>query len=71
MTIRWEFYGRRDELGGLLGKMRQDRWFFGTIHGRCRIGKTASVQQALSTLAEDESNARPALLVQLPDTSRR
>ena len=69
MTIRWGFYGRRDELGGLLEKMRRDRWFFGAIHGRRRIGKTALVQQALSTLVEDESNARPALLVQLPDSN--
>ena len=69
MTTRWEFYGRRDELGGLLEKMRRDRWFFGAIHGRRRIGKTALVQQALRTLAEDESNARPALLVQLPDSN--
>ena len=69
MTTRWEFYGRRDELGGLLERMRQDRWFFGAIHGRRRIGKTALVQQALNTLAEDESNARPALLVQLPDSN--
>jgi len=67
MTIRWEFYGRRDELGGLLEKMHRDHWFFGAIHGRRRIGKTALVQQALSTLAEDKSNARPALLIQLPD----
>ena len=42
MTTRWEFYGRRDELGGLLEKMRRDRWFFGA--GRRRIGKTALVQ---------------------------
>ena len=69
MTTRWEFYGRRDELGGLLEKMRRDRWFFGAIHGCRRIGKTALVQQALSTLAEDESNVRPALLVQLPDSN--
>ena len=54
-------------MGGPLEKMRQDRWFFGA--GRRRIGKTALVQQALSTLAEDESNARPALLVQWPDNN--
>ena len=45
MTIRWEFYGRRDELGGLLEKMRQDHWFFGAIRGRRRIGKTALVSR--------------------------
>ena len=69
MTIRWEFYGRRDELGGLLEQIRRNRWFFGAIHGRRRIGKTALVQQALSTLSGDEPNARPTLLIQLPDSN--
>ena len=69
MTAPWEFYGRREELGSVLEQMRRDRWFFGAIHGRRRIGKTALVQQALSTLAADEANARPALLVQLPDSN--
>ncbi len=67
MTRRWQFYGRRDELGCLLDHMRRGRWFFGAIRGRRRIGKTALVQQALNTLAEDQASARPALLVQLPD----
>ena len=66
MTTRWEFYGRRDRLGGLPEKMRRDRQFF--VAGR-RIGKTALVQQALSALKEHEANARPAPLVQLPDSS--
>lgn len=65
MTTRWDFYGRRDELGGPLEKMRRDRRFFGA--GRRRIGKTALVQQALSTLAKDQENARLAL--QLPDSN--
>ena len=65
----WTFYGRRDELGNLLAEMRQQRWFFGTIRGRRRIGKTALIQQALTTLAEDEPNGPPVLLVQLPDSS--
>ena len=67
MTTRWDFYGRRDELGGPLEKMRRDRRFFGA--GRRRIGKTALVQQALSTLAKDQENARLALLIQLPDSN--
>ena len=65
MTTRWEFYGRRDRLGGLPEKMRRDRRFF--VAGRRRIGKTALVQRALS--AEHEANARPALLVQSPDSN--
>ena len=69
MSNSWTFYGRRDELGNLLKEMRQQRWFFGTIRGRRRIGKTALIQQALMTLAEDEPNGPPVLLVQLPDSS--
>lgn len=67
MTTRWEFYGRRDRLGGLPEKMRRDRRFFAA--GRRRASKTALVQRALSALAEHEANASPALLVQLPDSS--
>ena len=65
----WTFYGRRGELGNLLEEMRRQRWFFGAIRGRRRIGKSALVQQALKTLAEDEPNGTPVLLVQLPDSS--
>ena len=69
MRSHWTFYGRRDELGALLEKMRGDQWFFGAIRGRRRIGKTALVQQALNTLAEDKPGQRPTLLVQLPDST--
>lgn len=67
MAPFWDFYGRRDELGRLLETMRTGRWFFGAIRGRRRIGKTALVQQALTTLQQDEPGPRPAILVQLPD----
>ena len=69
MSKRWTFYGRQDELGALLEKMRGEHWFFGAIRGRRRIGKTALVQQALNTLAEDKPSQRPTLLVQLPDST--
>ena len=65
----WSFYGRRDELGCLLEHMRRRRWFFGTVRGRRRIGKTALIQQALATLGEDEPDSAPWLLVQLPDSN--
>ena len=65
----WRFYGRHEELGGLLQTLRRGRWFFGAIRGRRRIGKTALLQQALQTLSEDESAARRTLLVQLPDSN--
>ena len=67
MVRHWEFYGRRDEVGRLLETMRAGRWFFGAIRGRRRIGKTALVQQALTTLRQDEPHRRPVVLVQLPD----
>ena len=67
MRRYWDFYGRRDELGRLLEAMRTRQWFFGAIRGRRRIGKTALIQQALTTLAQDEPQPRPAMLVQLPD----
>lgn len=67
MVRYWDFYGRGDELGCLLETMRRGRWFFGAIRGRRRIGKTALVQQALTTLQQDERCRRPVMLVQLPD----
>ena len=69
MSDIWSFYGRQHELGSLLDHLRRERWFFGAIRGRRRIGKTALVQQALKTLEEDETPARLALLVQLPDSN--
>ena len=65
----WAFYGRQEELGALLERMRAGRWFFGTIRGRRRIGKTALIQQALDTLKADSPTGRRTLLVQLPDSS--
>ena len=64
----WGFYGRRDELGRLLEILRGRRRFFGAIRGRCRIGKTALVQQALTALEQDEGNKRDVLFFQLPDS---
>ena len=55
MDTKWRFYGREAELGALLARMRRKQWFFGAVRGRCRIGKTALLQQALATLAKDES----------------
>ncbi len=69
MGARWTFYGREEELGALLERMRGGRWFFGTIRGRRRIGKTALIQQALDTLKADGPGGRRTLLVQLPDSS--
>ena len=69
MGGRWTFYGRQEELGTLLQRLRRRRWFFGTIRGRRRIGKTALIHQALTTLREDDPDAPCTLLVQLPDST--
>ena len=71
MDTRWGFYGRSEELGALLEHMRRSRWFFGTIRGRRRIGKTALIQQALETLSADTSGYGPCLLVEVPDSNPR
>lgn len=65
----WLFYGRRDELGCLLEHLRRSHWFFGTIRGRRRIGKTALMQQALAALGGDGPDPAPWLLAQLPDST--
>ncbi|MCY4262599.1 MAG: hypothetical protein OXC97_04700 [Candidatus Dadabacteria bacterium] len=69
MVRKWDFYGRSEELGTLLAHMRRGSWFFGSIRGRRRIGKTALIQQALNTLREDPTGSRAALLVQIPDSN--
>ncbi len=68
MPAAWTFYGRNDELGGLLAHMRRSRWFFGTIRGRRRIGKTALIQQAIAILGTDRPGFGRWLLLQVPDS---
>lgn len=69
MSAEWGFYGRSEELGALLERMRSRRWFFGTIRGRRRIGKTALIQQAIEILRADVPDAGPWLVVEIPDSS--
>ena len=69
MSADWSFYGRREEAGQLLEHMRKGRWFFGSIRGRRRIGKTALINQVLTTIRSDDTNLWLALLFQLPDSS--
>ena len=69
MPRHWGFYGRENELGCLLDRFRRQRWFFGAIRGRRRIGKTALVQQALTTHVEDVPCRRRCLMVQIPDST--
>ena len=69
MTSRWSFYGRSAELGALLEHLRGPEWFFGTIRGRRRIGKTALIQQAIDTLRADAPECGPWLLAEVPDST--
>lgn len=69
MASKWQFYGREAELGALLKRLRSHRWFFGSIRGRRRIGKTVLLEQALRLLKQDDPSPRRALLFQLPDST--
>lgn len=69
MAVGWKFYARATELGALLERLRANRWFFGSVRGRRRIGKVALVKQALQTLTYDDPDGRRTLYIQLPDSS--
>ena len=71
MSREWKFYGRVAELGLVLASVRKDRWFFGAIRGRRRVGKTALVRQALEILKKDIPGPKQTLLVELPDSTPR
>ena len=66
---RWAFYGRRTELEGLLRALRGDRWFFGAIRGRRRVGKTELVRRALDIIRDEDPDGRQILYLQLVDES--
>lgn len=59
----WQFYGRSPYLDELSAILDRRRWFFASITGRRRIGKTTLVQQ-VSRLHPD----RPVFYVQIPDS---
>ena len=63
----WPFYGRTRELGGLLARLRDARWSFGTIQGRRRIGKTTLVREALRIRDAEDRGEHAAMLVRLAD----
>ena len=69
MASAWRFYGREEELGALLKRLRSDDWFFGSISGRRRIGKTALLKQSFQLLKQDIPNGRRVLLFQMPDST--
>src|SRR5271156_2570723 len=60
----WKFYGRREQLADLERILDRKRWFFATVTGRRRIGKTTLIQQAMQELG----NKQPVFYVQIPDS---
>jgi len=63
MGATWRFYGRSREVGQLVGILKRERWFFVTMTGRRRIGKTTLIRTALERTA-----SRPVYYVQIPDS---
>ena len=59
----WGFYGRSLELEQLTEIFARRRWFFASITGRRRIGKTTLVQQTAQRFPD-----RPIFYVQIPDS---
>lgn len=64
---KWEFYGRRTELAEVEQLLNRENFFFCSISGRRRIGKTSLIQEALSRKRQGER----ALYVQIPDSDER
>ena len=63
----WGFYGRRTELAEVERLLSRERFFFCSISGRRRIGKTSLIQEALRRRGDQ----RKALYVQIPDSDER
>lgn len=60
----WSFYGRTEQLERLGEMLNRSRWFFANITGRRRIGKTALIQQSLTSVR----SSRSIFYVQIPDS---
>lgn len=63
----WGFYGRRTELAEVQTLLEREQFFFCSISGRRRIGKTSLIQEALRR----KGQSRRALYVQIPDSDER
>src|SRR4051794_6351125 len=61
---KWGFYGRADERAEIARILASGRFFFCSISGRRRIGKTTLIREALDELED----GRPTLYVQIPDS---
>jgi AAA+ ATPase superfamily predicted ATPase len=65
----WGFYGRSTELGQIEKIIDSGRWFFCSISGRRRIGKTTLIQRAIEK--RQTSGSCPAMYFQIPDSDER
>jgi len=65
----WGFYGRSTELSEIEEIIDSDRWFFCSISGRRRIGKTTLIQRAIKERLTSE--AFPPVYFQIPDSDER
>ncbi len=64
----WKFYGREKEVGQIRTLMNTGRWFFCSITGRRRIGKTSLIKQAIQTT---QNPGRAIVYMQIPDSDER
>ena len=62
----WGFYGRNTELLDIDKIVSRGRWFFCSITGRRRIGKTSLIQRALKSRTD-----RLHFYFQVPDSDER
>ncbi len=63
----WNFYGRRAELGEIDRLLARPNFFFCSISGRRRIGKTSLIQEALKRRGTQSR----AMYIQIPDSDER
>lgn len=67
MAEKWRFYGRRVEIEEIRKVLSAGRWFFCSISGRRRIGKTSLIREALRL----GSRPREVFYLQVPDSDER
>ncbi|MCC7046637.1 MAG: ATP-binding protein [Alphaproteobacteria bacterium] len=67
MVETWGFYGRSAEIDELRAIVDSGRWFFCSISGRRRIGKTSLIRAALHGVARN----RRVFYMQVPDSDER
>jgi AAA+ ATPase superfamily predicted ATPase len=65
----WGFYGRSVEMGEIEQIIGSGRWFFCSISGRRRIGKTTLIQRAIGNRRASEEFR--AVYFQIPDSDER